>query len=301
MVQSNVSVGVVFRPQFAPERLASAAKAADAAGVDELWLWEDCFLSGGISSAAIALANSQRLKVGVGVLPVPMRNVAVTAMEIATLARAYPDRVRIGVGHGVQDWMGQIGEKVASPMTLLREYVTVLRALLRGERVTFEGRYVTLTDVGLDWPPHANVELLLAGEKPRTLALSGELGSGTVITGGTSPDGVRDALRHVDTGLAESAGSEPHSNVVYVICATGSESERQVGDELAYWKLDPAQDLAVHGTPEEIAAAAMRWIDAGADTIVFQPSGDTDIESFAEVIGRRVKPLIAERLMGASR
>src|SRR6185437_1768632 len=140
-----------------------------------------------------ALANSERLTVGIGVLPVPMRNVAITAMEIATLDRAYPGRIRIGLGHGVQDWMAQIGEKVASPMTLLREYVTVLSALLRGERVTYDGRYVKLTDVGLDWPPAPSTELLVAAEGPRTLALSGELGSGTVITAGTSPDGLREA------------------------------------------------------------------------------------------------------------
>ena len=143
-VAPTPSVGAVFRPQFAPERLAAAAAAADAAGLDELWLWEDCFRPAGSLTASIALANSRRLKVGVGVLPVPMRNVALTAMEIATLARAYPGRIRIGVGHGVQDWMAQIGEKVASPMTLLREYVTVLLALLRGERVTFVGRYIQL-------------------------------------------------------------------------------------------------------------------------------------------------------------
>lgn len=42
-------------------------------------------------------------------------------MEIATLDRAFPGRVRIGVGRGVQDWMRQVGAGVASPMTLLRE------------------------------------------------------------------------------------------------------------------------------------------------------------------------------------
>src|SRR5690348_14461942 len=89
----GVSVGAVFRPQVDPARLATAARAADAAGLDELWLWEDCFLAGGISAAAIALANSENLVLGIGVLPVPMRNVAMTAMEIATLDRAYPGRV----------------------------------------------------------------------------------------------------------------------------------------------------------------------------------------------------------------
>ena len=289
----SISVGAVLRPQVAPERLAGAARAADVAGLDELWLWEDCFLAGGIAAAAIALANSRRLKVGIGVLPVPMRNVALTAMEIATLDRAYPGRLRVGVGHGVQDWMAQIGERVASPMTLLREYVTVLSALLRGERVTYDGRYVKLTDVGLDWPPDSNIELLLAGEKPRTLALSGELGSGTVITSGSWTDGVRDALRHIATGLAKRSDSKPHSAVVYLMCATGPDAARQMSEEVAYWQLDPSEDLAVYGTAEEIASAASRWIDAGVDTIVFQPPADVDPEEFVEVIGRQVRPLIA--------
>jgi len=73
-------VGCVYRPQLGPERLASVARRADEAGVSELWLWEDCFLSGGISAAAIALSHSTRLTVGVGVLPVPMRNVAGTVV-----------------------------------------------------------------------------------------------------------------------------------------------------------------------------------------------------------------------------
>jgi len=297
----KVSVGAVFRPQFAPERVAAAAAAADAAGLDELWLWEDCFLSGGISAATMALANSRRLKVGVGVLPVPMRNVAVTAMEIAALSRAYPGRVRIGLGHGVQDWMAQIGEKVASPMTLLREYVTVLSALLRGERVTHDGRYVKVTDVCLDWPPDPNTELLVAGEGPRTLELTGELGSGTVVTSGTSPDGVRKVRQHILAGIAKHTEPKTHSTVVYVVCATGPDAARQVQDEVAFWKYDATQDVAAYGTPEEIATAAQRWIDAGADTIVFQPSPAVDIEEFVGVIGSQVQPLIADYLTERNR
>ena len=156
-------------------------------------------------------------------------------MEIATLDRAYPGRIRVGVGHGVQDWMAQIGEKVASPMTLLREYMTVLLALLRGERVTFDGRYVQLTDVCLDWPPNPETELLLGATGPRTLSLSGELGSGTVITGGTTPDGLREARRHILSGIAKRSEPKPHSTVVYVVCATEPDAARKVRDELAYW------------------------------------------------------------------
>jgi alkanesulfonate monooxygenase SsuD/methylene tetrahydromethanopterin reductase-like flavin-dependent oxidoreductase (luciferase family) len=285
-------VGCVFRPQYAPETLGSAARAADAAGLDEMWLWEDCFATGGISTAAIALANSDRMSVGIGVLPVPMRNVALTAMEIATLERAFPGRVRVGVGHGVQDWMRQIGVKVASPMTYLREYLVCLRALLRGETVTYAGRYVSLSNVCLEWPPNPNIELLAAATGPRTLQLSGELATGTIISSGTSPDTMRESLGHINSGLARRSAPGPHSVAVYIVCATGRDAHADALRELQHWDYDAAQDVAAFGTAADIARAASRWVTAGADTVVLQPAADTDIESFAAFIGSEVQPLL---------
>lgn len=283
-------VGCVYRPQTAPERIAAAAAAADAAGLDELWLWEDCFLAGGISAAAIALSHSSRLTVGVGVLPVPVRNVALAAMEIATLARAFPGRLRIGVGHGVQDWMAQIGERVSSPMTLLREYLTCLTALLRGERVTFHGRYVDLDEVQLDWPPDPAPGILAAAVGPKTLRLSGELAAGTVITGGTSPDQLRDAVSHISAG--QGSGAHRHAVVTYLLCTTGADARRDLLDEIGEWGLDPGADVGVSGTAEEIAGAAQRWLRAGADTLVFQPRAAAPIEEFVDFVGREVAPLL---------
>jgi alkanesulfonate monooxygenase SsuD/methylene tetrahydromethanopterin reductase-like flavin-dependent oxidoreductase (luciferase family) len=109
-------LGVVFLPQLAPERLREVAEAADEAGLEEVWLWEDCFFESGIASASAALAWTERLRVGIGLLPVPLRNVALTAMEIATMQRLFPGQVRLGVGHGVQSWMGQVGARAASPV-----------------------------------------------------------------------------------------------------------------------------------------------------------------------------------------
>ncbi|KRE29931.1 oxidoreductase [Mycobacterium sp. Soil538] len=283
-------VGAVYRPQTAPELIAAAAATADAAGLDELWLWEDCFLAGGISAAAVALSHSSRLTVGVGVLPVPVRNVALAAMEIATLARAFPGRLRIGVGHGVQDWMAQIGERVSSPMTLLREYLTCLIALLRGERVTFHGRYVDLDQVQLDWPPDPAPGILAAAVGPKTLRLSGELAAGTVITGGTSPDQLRAAASHIRTGQGSDARG--HAIVTYLLCTTGPDARRDLLDEIGEWGFDPGADVGVWGTAEEIAGAAQRWLLAGADTLVFQPRAAVPTEEFVEFVGTQVAPLL---------
>jgi alkanesulfonate monooxygenase SsuD/methylene tetrahydromethanopterin reductase-like flavin-dependent oxidoreductase (luciferase family) len=290
---ANIRLGIVYRPQIAPEHLAAAARAADRAGVDEMWLWEDCFLAGGISAAAIALSHSEKLTVGVGVLPVPMRNVAATAMEVATLARAFPGRVRIGLGHGVQEWMGQIGARVDSPMTLLREYLACLTALLRGERITFHGRYVNLDQVALDWPPPPGTEVLAAAMGPKTLRLSGELASGTVLSGGTTPDGVRDALDHIRAGGELRAEPAAHSVVAYVLCATGPTAPAELAAEIRFWELDPNQDVGLAGDADEVAAGIGRWVAAGVDTVVLQPAADVDVEEFARFVGRDVRSALA--------
>ncbi|NUQ95460.1 MAG: LLM class flavin-dependent oxidoreductase, partial [Streptomyces sp.] len=203
-------LGAVFRPQLPPERLRDVARLADESGLEELWLWEDCFREGGISTAAAALAWTERLRVGVGLLPVPLRNVAITAMETAALHRMFPGRPVVAVGHGVQDWMGQVGARVESPVTLLREHLVALRALLGGERVTTEGRYVRLDDVALDWPPAGPVPVLAGATGPRSLRLAGEAADGTILTASTSADGVRRARRLIDDGRESAGRTDPH-------------------------------------------------------------------------------------------
>ena len=181
-----VTVGLIFPPDQPPEHLLEVARAAELAGIPELWLWEDCFAQSGIACAATVLAATTRLRVGIGLMPVPLRNVALTPMEIATLARLFPGRLLPGIGHGVLDWMGQAGVRAESPLTLLREYGTALRDLLDGAEVTTAGRYVQLDRVGLRHPPTERVPLWLGGAGPKTIALAAEIGDGLVFDGGVA-------------------------------------------------------------------------------------------------------------------
>jgi alkanesulfonate monooxygenase SsuD/methylene tetrahydromethanopterin reductase-like flavin-dependent oxidoreductase (luciferase family) len=284
------TLGAVFLPDLPPERLRSVARAADEAGLDELWLWEDCFLESGIATAAAALAWTERLRVGVGLLPVPLRNVALTAMEAATLHRLFPGRVDIAVGHGVQDWMAQVGARVESPMTLLREYTIALRALLRGERVSTEGRYVRLDKVALDWPPDPSPAVYMGAVGPRTLRLSGETSDGTILTGGTTPDAVRRARALIDEGRPDGA---PHRIVVYLHTATGPGAAERMAAERRWWKYPDGTDVSVTGDAATVAGAVRRWAEAGADAVILQPTKDEpDPEAFIRFAAQDVRPLI---------
>ena len=286
-------LGAVFLPALPPERLRDVARAADRAGLEELWLWEDCFRESGIAGAAAVLAWTDRLRVGVGLLPAPLRNVALTAMEIATLHRLFPGRIEVGVGHGVQDWMGQVGARAESPVGLLREYVTALRALLSGGEVTVAGRYVCLDGVRLDWPPLQAPALTAGASGPRSLRVCGEVADGTILTGGTSPDGVRRARRLVDEGRAAAGRSDPPSITVYVLTATGPGAEQRLAAEQRAWGYDLTGEVGVAGDARAVAAAIGRWADAGADRVVLQPTADTaDPEGFVRFVAQEVRPLV---------
>lgn len=120
--------GVMSAPNLPIRAFIDYVTEAERHGFDEVWFAEDCFLKGGIGQAAVALASTSRIVVGVGILPAGARNVAFAALEIAFLANLYPGRLMVGIGHGMADWMRQVGAHPSSPLTLLREYLQALYA-----------------------------------------------------------------------------------------------------------------------------------------------------------------------------
>ncbi|WP_225725000.1 MULTISPECIES: LLM class flavin-dependent oxidoreductase [unclassified Nocardia] len=288
------SLGAVFRPQNPPELLREVVHVADSTGLEQLWLWEDCFDEGGVSTAAAALAWSERVRIGVGVLPVPLRNVAITAMEIATLERMFPGRAIWGVGHGVQWWMGQVGAQVGSPITLLREYVDALRNLLAGQRVTVQGRYIRLDDVALGWPPAAAPPVIGAATGPRTLQLVGEVADGVILMSGTPLADMPRIVELVEKGRAAGEYRGEFSFVVQLLTATGPDATDRVTTELRRMGHDTIDGLSAVGDAHAVADAVARWVQAGADTVILEPTPDEpDPAGFVRFAGEQVRPLIA--------
>lgn len=265
---------MIFRPDFPPHDLRRIASAAEAAGVDELWLWEDCFQQGGIAQVAVALACTERLNVGIGLIPAPLRNVAAAAMEFATLDATFPGRTRVAVGHGVQSWMRQAGAAVESPLTLLREYVTALRDLLAGEEVTTDGRYVRLSEVRLDFPSAGPYPILIGGTGPKTLRLAGEIADGVLLDSRYSTRTVNDALRHVADGRAQS--TRAFSTTLFLACVPGDGASRRLAEEAARQDVPDGGVYGVGGDARQIADGLTPYLTAGVDAIALQPLDSVD-------------------------
>lgn len=283
------TLGAIFRPQLPPEALRGAVQAAEQAGLREVWLWEDCFLESGIATAAAALAWTDHIVIGIGIIPAPLRNVAITAMEIATLERMFPGRIRIAIGHGVQDWMGQAGVRPASPITLMREYFTALRALLNGQTQTVSGDYVHLTDVTLGWPPAPAPRLFMGGRGPRSLRLCGELADGIILEGDVSPDAIRKARSLLDEGRAQAAHHDSPEVIVYLPAFTGPDAAAHLESHLAAAALPTTAGIGVAGDAQAIAEAVRRCVAAGATTVVLLPSAhEQDIEGYFRFVAGEV-------------
>jgi 5,10-methylenetetrahydromethanopterin reductase len=295
--------------------LPAFARRTEASGFDELWLIEDCFLSGGLVMAASALAATRQLRVGLGLMPVPMRNPALAAMEIGTLARLHPGRTTTAFGHGVREWMEQSGALPLRRMAALAEVTSAVRALLGGDTVSSRGSYVNLDGVALDPPPDRPPPILIGTTGPRGLALAGAHADGVLLPEGCGPAFVARAVQQT----CEAAPSDrPPLAVVYAWLRVEDDDEqarfalRPVVDEWIERGLFPgpvaaagigsalppgpvpaalAANLAVVGDPQACAAAVRRFIEAGASTLVVSavgPDHDRQYERFAHDVLPRI-------------
>ncbi|QDP97922.1 LLM class flavin-dependent oxidoreductase [Microlunatus elymi] len=289
-------IGIHIPPTIPPERLRSLAERADRTGLDELWVWEDSFKQSGVASATAALAWTDNLRVGISLLPVPLRNPALTAMELATISRMFPGRFVAGIGHGVQEWMGQAGVRAESPLTLLREHATAIRRLLAGEEVSMDGRYVRLDRVRLDWPPTAPPPLMIGGAGPKSVALAAELGDGNLFTNALTDDQVRDliaAVIAVKTKIGAADADRPEIGAAQIV-ATGPDAQQRLDRELPLWDAQPGLGIGVAGDARTVAAAARRYASFGVTSYGVQPTADEpDLEAFISFLAEEVKPLIA--------
>jgi 5,10-methylenetetrahydromethanopterin reductase len=298
-------LGVCFPRELEPSVVVEFAERLEAGGVDELWVVEDCFYTAAITLAATALAHTERLTVGIGILPAATRNASTTAMELSTLAQLAPGRVVGGIGHGVRAWMEQIGARPASPVTALVEVISSVRSLLAGETVTIDGETVELHDVRLDTIPPVPPPVLAGVRRRKSLAAAGECADGIILTELTGPTVVRDSI-------ATAATTGPFQTVVYTVVSIdddrtaarraiapfiadnvahglnfGLNSVQFYDDLVALLHRDGVDGLAAGpdewwielgaiGTPDDAAAHVEALAAAGATSVSFFPPPDAD-------------------------
>ncbi|TME32656.1 MAG: LLM class flavin-dependent oxidoreductase [Chloroflexi bacterium] len=107
------------------------------------------------------------------------RDAALIACAWAAIADVSGGRAIFGIGGGVEVpkrvWIAPFGHDRPHAVAAVRECIDVVRAMWRGERVTFDGSVVHVHDVALDCPLPPPIPVLIAARGPRMLALAGEI------------------------------------------------------------------------------------------------------------------------------
>lgn len=244
---ASARIGVLLPRDLPIDQVLPYARRAEQLGFDEVWLVEDLGFRGGIAQTGAVLAATDRITVGVGILPAGARNAAFSAMELGTLAQLFPDRFIAGIGHGMPMWMRQVGAWPASPLTLLGEYTTAVRALLRGEPGPAAGRYVNVEGVVIGEVPEVVPPVLLGVRGPKSLAVAGATADGVVLAEPATPAYIAASIAQVERGRADAdadaapAGARPRV-VSYDVAAVDDDARAAIA------KVRPG--LAWYGEPD---------------------------------------------------
>jgi F420-dependent oxidoreductase-like protein len=184
-VRLGVNLGYL-RPGRRPEDVLRVAEEADRLGYSVGWAGEATG-SDAVSLLAWLAARTTRMDLGAGVMQIPARSPAMTAMTAATLDTLSAGRFRLGLGvSGGQVSEGWHGSRFTDPLARTREYVEIVRMALARGPVEYAGRHHTLPLPGGPGrplrlgirPPRPSVPVYLAALGPRNLELTGEIGDG---------------------------------------------------------------------------------------------------------------------------
>ena len=186
-------------------------KYAEDLGYDRAWvpdsqmIWSDCY-----ATLALAAHNTSRIKLGTGVAIPGVRLAPVTAHSIASINRIAPGRVFLGIGtgHTAMRVMGFDPMKIRD----FREYLRVVRTLLKGEEVDFTLNGVTRTTRFLHLDREFinikdQIPIYVAANGPLALRTAGEFGDGLITVFDVRPEIMQQSMAQIKTG-AEQAGRE---------------------------------------------------------------------------------------------
>lgn len=281
----KIRFGVGLGADTGPQELPAIAEHLEGAGVDSVWFSElvytpavDPFIG-----MAYVLARTSRLKVGTSVAILPGRHPVLVAKQLVSLAAIAPKRVLPVFGlHSVLPAERDVfvvpdGQRGA----VFDESLELLRSVLRGQDVTFEGRYFTVRSAHVQPLPPRPIDIWLGGSAPVALARIGRLGDGW-LGSFLTPDEAGAARQRI-VREAEDAGRSIEPDHFGISLAVG---DGQVPDEVlaaAHRRrpgLDPT-DLIAADWP-----ALHRQLDgylaAGLTKFVIRAAGPTDRTAFLD-------------------
>lgn len=307
---NGLAVSLASRSGLSAVEAAGLARSAEAAGFDAVFLAERC--ADALTLAHSALLATERVTVGTAIANAGVRHPAMTAMTAAVLAEESGGRFLLGLG-AANAALNEtaLGLAAIRPVSYMREYVAVLRAVLDGHPQPTPGEYFSVSGFVPDRPSTAKIPIYLAGLLPKMVSLAAELGDGVLLNLMTT-SGLAAVRTYIETGLNRSgrdrtdlvvacllpcclstdaeaaaraarqvvAGYAMHPAAGKLFSTSGFAADLQhVRERLADGEHDAAESVSdamidafiVHGEPEVLPERIRAYRDAGVDLPILFP------------------------------
>lgn len=173
--------------------IAAQALAAEEGGASTLWIACHLFLRDPVTTAALALAATKKIKIALMAMSPYSTHPVYIAMAAASLDEMYPGRVILCLGAGAPADLKAAGIGSPKPLVAIGEAVTICRQLLAGEMADIDGQAFRVSGRRL-----ANggrtIPIVIAASRPAMLKLAGRGSDGVLISAATSPPFVKACL-----------------------------------------------------------------------------------------------------------
>ncbi|WP_406311585.1 LLM class F420-dependent oxidoreductase [Streptosporangium sp. NBC_01639] len=268
-------------------RVRTAAEAGlDSAFFSQLTSWD------ALTVVALSAQQVPGIELGTAIVQTYPRHPLALAGQALTAQAASGNRLTLGVGPSHQQIIeGQFGLSYDRPARHIREYLSALRPLLRGEHVEYRGETLAVTGQ-VDAPGTKAPSVLVSALGPVMLRVAGELADGTV-TVWTGPEAIADHIEPTITRAAAQAGRPAPRIVATAMVSVTADPDavrEQVAGQLGFASqfssyqtmldrqgLSGVHETVIAGDEAAVARAIRRYAEAGTTELLVSPVG-TDAE-----------------------
>jgi 5,10-methylenetetrahydromethanopterin reductase len=204
---------------------------AEARGFEAVWQAESRLVREATVPMAAFLTSTERIKAGSGVVNNWTRNPALLASTFATLDDLAPGRVILGIGAWWDPLAAKVGVDRSRPLKAMRETCEAVRALLADETVTYDGEFVKLDGVELDYVHQErrpkDVPIYIGATGMKMMELTGEIADGALLNYLVSPGYNATAMQHLEIGATKAGRSiDDIDRPQLVVCSLDSDRQR---------------------------------------------------------------------------
>lgn len=275
------------------------AQRAEALGFRDLWVTDNtldhasCYDA--LTLLTYAAAITSRIRVGVSVLVLPVRNPIHVAHQVATMDFLSGGRMVLGVGLGHEHEYTDFGVPMARRVRRFRESVELMKALWTEPTVTYNGEIFQLADGQMAPRPvqKPHPPLWLGGGHPDALKRAATLADGWMGAGGSSNDAFASSIPVIQEALL-AAGRDPATFPISKRVFMSVHEQPEVAQaEVHRWFSDVYRRPqltttgGVYGTPAQVREQLEALVALGADHLLLNPVTryTEQVEVLAEVVG----------------